>query len=312
MNTPRPVVFLQPLFLILSFSTIFLLIVACSSGSRAAETTGRPTRTDLKTSVYMNPALSIPDRVADLLKRMSLEEKIGQMTQADSSYLKQPEDITRYGLGSILSGGNSYPYNNRSFISAADWKSYIEQLQKKALATRLGIPLLYGVDAVHGNQKVLGATIVPHNIGIGATGNEQLAEQIAEITALECKAVGINWTFAPAVSVARDERWGRTYESFSEDPVMVSRLGAAMVRGFQKAGVAACSKHYLGDGGTTFGTGHDGLIDQGDTKVPNETVHRELYLSPYRAAGTERGPRGRDARVPRGRRGRDARVPRGG
>ncbi|MCX7820865.1 MAG: glycoside hydrolase family 3 C-terminal domain-containing protein [Brevinematales bacterium] len=224
---------------------------------------------------------NISQKVEKLLSQMTLEEKIGQMTQIDSSYLKDPEDITKYFIGSVLSGGNSYPNNNEGMTKAKDWADYIDKLQNYALKTRLKIPLVYGIDAVHGNQKVYGATIFPHNVGLGAANDLELSEKIAEITAKECKAIGAYWTFAPCVAVSRDERWGRAYESFSEDPIIVSKLGAAQVKGFQKVGIIACAKHYLGDGGTVFGTGMKGLIDQGDTLVKDEKDLRKLYLTPY-------------------------------
>ncbi|MEJ5284189.1 MAG: glycoside hydrolase family 3 N-terminal domain-containing protein [Brevinematales bacterium] len=224
---------------------------------------------------------NISERVEKILSQMTLEEKIGQMTQVDSSYLKDYEDITKYFIGSVLSGGNSYPNNNESMTKAKDWADYIDKLQTYALKTRLKIPLLYGIDAVHGNQKVYGATIFPHNVGIGAANDVGLIEKIAEITAKECKAVGAYWTFAPCVAVSRDERWGRAYESFSEEPILVSILGASQIRGFQKGGIIACAKHYLGDGGTAFGTGMKGLVDQGDTLVKDEKELRRLYLTPY-------------------------------
>ncbi len=223
---------------------------------------------------------NIAIEVEKLLNQMTLEEKIGQMTQVDNSYLKDLSDIQKYFIGSVLSGGNSYPFNSESRVSATDWADYIDKLQEYALNTRLKIPLLYGIDAVHGNQKVKGATIFPHNIGIGATRDLELAERIAEITGKECRAIGAYWTFAPCVAVSRDERWGRTYESFSEDPLLVSKLGAAQVKGFQK-NIIACAKHYLGDGGTTFGTGMKGLVDQGDTIIKDEKELRRIHLTPY-------------------------------
>ncbi len=226
-------------------------------------------------------AQNISQNVEKILSQMTLEEKIGQMTQVDNSYLKDYEDITKYFIGSILSGGNSYPYNNETMTKVKDWADYIDKLQSYALKTRLKIPLIYGIDAVHGNQKVYGATIFPHNIGLGAANDIELAEKIAEITAKECKAIGAYWTFAPCVAVSRDERWGRAYESFSEDPILVSKLGAAQVRGFQKNGIVACAKHYLGDGGTVFGTGMKGLVDQGDTLIKDEKELRRLHLTPY-------------------------------
>ncbi|HOK97101.1 MAG TPA: glycoside hydrolase family 3 protein, partial [Anaerohalosphaeraceae bacterium] len=159
--------------------------------------------------------------------------------------------------------------------------------QQHALKTRLGIPLLYGVDAVHGHNNVIGAVIFPHNIGLGCTRDPQLVEEIARITAVEMRATGVNWAFAPCVTVPQDERWGRTYEGFSEDPQLVSLLGQAAIRGLQAGrlgdplAVAACAKHYAGDGGTAFGSTKDGRgLDQGDTRV-DETTFRRIHLAPY-------------------------------
>src|SRR6185295_673200 len=152
------------------------------------------------------------------------------------------------------------------------WTDLYDRLQQQALKTRLGIPILYGVDAVHGHNNVLGAVLFPHQIGMGCTRNPALVEQAARITAEEVRATGINWTFAPCVTVPQDERWGRTYEGFSEDPQLVATLGEAAVRGFQgrdlrhPLSVLACAKHYVGDGGTAFGSTRNGTgLDQGDT-----------------------------------------------
>lgn len=166
-------------------------------------------------------------KVRALLTRMTLEEKIGQMTQPDQSSLVDEKDIETYFLGSLLSGGDSDPKTN----SLADWTEMYDRYQSRALRTRLRIPLLYGVDAVHGHNNVPGAVVFPHNIGLGATRNPKLVEQIGRITAQEVRATGIQWVFAPCVAVPRDERWGRTYEGFSEDPQLVAALGAAAVRG---------------------------------------------------------------------------------
>ncbi len=211
---------------------------------------------------------------------MTLEEKIGQMIQADYlAIAKHPEDVTRLALGSVLNGGDSDPGDN----SALAWADAVDQLQHRALETRLKIPLLYGIDAVHGNNNVPGAVVFPHNIGLGATRDPELVARAERITALEILATGPNWAFAPGVIVGRDERWGRTYESFSEDPALVSELGAAAVRGFQTANLAhpgavlACAKHFLGDGGTTRG------VDQGNTECDEPTLRR-LFLPPYAAA----------------------------
>lgn len=232
---------------------------------------------------------AVDDQVDELLAQMTLAEKVGQMTQADQEFLDDPSDITEYHLGSLLSGGNSDPEAGNSM---AQWTEMYERYQQYALETRLGIPLLYGVDAVHGHSNVEGAVIFPHNIGLGATRNADLVEEAARITAIEMRATGVQWNFAPAVSVPRDERWGRTYEGFSEDPELVSELGAAAVRGYQGSdlsdslAVAATAKHYLGDGGTIPGTGIglDGEgLDQGDMRVDTTTM-RDVHLYPYRAA----------------------------
>lgn len=220
-----------------------------------------------------------------LLQQMTLAEKIGQMTQVDSDALKkQPGDVQKYFLGSVLSGGNSNPADN----SFKTWSKFATLFQDRALKTRLKIPLLYGIDAVHGHNNVFGAVVFPHNIGLGATRNPTLVEHAARVTAEEIAATGMHWAFAPCVAVAQNIRWGRSYESFSSDPLLVGQLGAAANRGFQGAlpggfRVLACTKHFAGDGGTQDG------VDQGNTVGP-EAELRRLHLAPYAdaiAAGTK-------------------------
>ena len=173
---------------------------------------------------YLNASLPVAERVADLTSRMTLDDKIGQMTQADLSALSRTEqDLATYRLGSVLSGGGSDPADN----TAAGWASTYDRLQRIAMSTPLGIPMIYGVDAVHGHNNVRGATIFPHNIGLGATRDADLVQRIARITAEEMAGTGVDWNFAPCVAVARNDRWGRTYESFGETPGIVSPLGAA-------------------------------------------------------------------------------------
>jgi len=242
-------------------------------------------------------ALSSYDlQVRQLLLQMTLEEKIGQMIQADQEHIKDANDIGKFFLGSVLSGGNSDPKDGNSLEA---WTDLYDRCQGHALKTRLGIPILYGVDAVHGHSNVLDAVIFPHNIGLGCTRNPKLIEKIGRITAKEVRATGINWTFAPCVTVPRDERWGRTYEGFSEDPNLVKVLGAAAIRGLQGSklsnplSILACAKHYAGDGGTTAmirsGRGAGGRrntrirLDQGDTQVDEQTLRR-IHLAPYVAA----------------------------
>jgi beta-glucosidase len=233
------------------------------------------------------PLSSFDAKAKALLAQMTLDEKIGQMTQADQMFLQDPSDIETYFLGSILSGGDSDP---KAGNSHGAWTDLASTIQAHAMKTRLQIPLLYGIDAVHGHNNVLGAVIFPHNIGLGATRNASLVEKIAQITAEEVRATGIQWVFAPCVTVPQDIRWGRTYEGFSEDPQLVAELGAAAVRGLQGEGlgdphgVLACAKHYVGDGGTTYGTGgfEKHLLDQGDTRVDEATlrrIHLQGYLS---------------------------------
>ena len=221
-----------------------------------------------------------PDaRVESLLSRMTLDEKLGQMTQVDMNALKDKADVKNCFLGSVLSGGSSDPDD----ITAPGWAKAVEEFQSWAFRTRLKIPLLYGIDAVHGHNNVDGAVIFPHNIGLGATRNPALVEQAGRVTAQEMAATGIRWTFAPCIAVARNPRWGRTYESFGETPELAELLGAAAVRGFQgesleePTSVLACAKHFLGDGGTRDG------IDQGNTDCDEATL-RKIHLPGYAAA----------------------------
>ncbi len=228
--------------------------------------------------IYKNPSYSVEERTEDLLKRMTIEEKVGQMTQVDRQFL-QANDIQNYFLGSLLSGGGSVPDPNAPYA----WADMYDSFQREALKTRLGIPLIYGIDAVHGHNNVYTAVIFPHNIGLGCTGNPALVEQAARITAEEVAGTGIDWTFAPCIAVPRDERWGRTYEGFGETPELAVQMAAAAVRGFQGTNLAdptsilACAKHFVGDGGTTNG------VDQGDTQLDEQTL-REIHMAGYVSA----------------------------
>ncbi|GGM46445.1 beta-glucosidase [Longimycelium tulufanense] len=227
---------------------------------------------------YQDPDLPVPERVADLMSRMSLEDKLGQMTQVERTALGNRQDLATYRIGSILSGGGSAPSPN----TATAWADMYDEFQKVALSTPLGIPMIYGVDAVHGHNNVYGATIFPHNIGLGATRDPELVRQIGAATAREVAGTGVDWTFAPCLCVARNDRWGRTYESYGERPEIATAL-TTIVTGLQGTrldapdSVLATAKHYVGDGGTTGG------VDQGNTEV-GEAELRELHLEPYRAA----------------------------
>jgi beta-glucosidase len=220
-------------------------------------------------AVYENPRAPIRERVADLLSRMTLEEKVGQMTQAErASVTDDPTQISALALGSLLSGGGSVPTPN----TPEGWADMVDAFQREALKSRLKIPLIYGVDSVHGHGNLYGATVFPHNIGLGATRDPQLVADVEHITAAETRASGPQWAFAPCICAARDDRWGRTYESFSEDPSLVIKMETA-IDGFQGDGkrdladrdrVLATAKHYAGDGDTQYGTGSgDYTIDQG-------------------------------------------------
>jgi beta-glucosidase len=225
--------------------------------------------------------------IKSLVVQMTLAEKAGQMTQPNVAALKDLAEIKRLSLGSVLSGGSTDP---KSGNKRSDWAQHYLECQTNALQTRLAIPLLYGIDAVHGHNNVLGAVIFPHNIGLGATRNPKLVEQVARITAREVRATGIQWTFAPSVAVPRDIRWGRTYEGFSEDSNIVAELGAAAVRGLQgdtlsaPDAVLACAKHFIADGGTTFSGFNNRVgLDQGDAKFDEATL-RTVHLAGYPAA----------------------------
>jgi len=225
------------------------------------------------------PSARCVEKARSLLAQMTLEEKLGQMFQAERGTVREG-DIARYAFGSVLSGGGSNPAQN----TPLEWARMVTSFHEQSLHTRLGIPLLYGVDAVHGHNNVRGAVIFPHNIGLGATRDPDLVERVGRATALEVAATGADWTFSPVLAAARDERWGRTYESFGESPELAESLGPALIRGLQGAhlgarpdGVLACAKHFLGDGATERGR------DQGNSLLSMEQIERDL-LPAYRKA----------------------------
>ncbi|GLT69823.1 hypothetical protein SLA2020_419430 [Shorea laevis] len=235
--------------------------------------------------VYKNPNAPIEDRIKDLLSRMTLKEKIGQMTQIERS-VATPSVLRDLSIGSILSCGGSGPFKN---AMSADWADMIDGFQQAAIESRLGIPLIYGIDAVHGNNSIYGATIFPHNVGLGATRDADLAQRIGAATALEVKASGIHYTFAPCVAVCRDPRWGRCYESYSEDTNIVRKMTSIVTGlqgqppvGYQKGypfvagsnNVIACAKHFVGDGGTDKG------INEGNTILSYDELER-IHMAPY-------------------------------
>ena len=226
--------------------------------------------------------------IDDLMAHMSPEEKVGQMIQADIASIK-PDDLRSYPLGSVLAGGNSPPLSGNDRDSAAEWLDTTRRFHQVALEHRSGhapIPLMIGIDSVHGNSNVKSATIFPHNVALGATRDPELVRRIATATARETAAVGIDWAFAPTLAVPQDKRWGRTYEGFAEDPALVRQYAREFVlglqgtpgtgRAIQQGHVASSAKHFLGDGGTSEG------IDQGDTRVSEADLiktHAQGYVA---------------------------------
>jgi beta-glucosidase len=236
-------------------------------------------------------APQIEAKVAALLARMTLEQKIGQMVQPDIRSIT-PDDVRKYRLGSVLNGGGGFPGENKH-ASIADWVALADRYYDASMDTangQLAIPIIWGTDAVHGHNNVIGATLFPHNIGLGAAHDPALIERIGAATAREVAATGLDWAFAPVVAVVRDDRWGRTYESYSEDPQIVREYADRMVRGLQGARgsrefldashVLASAKHFIGDGGTADG------VDRGDTRVSEEDllrIHGQGYVSALEA-----------------------------
>ncbi|WP_435837955.1 glycoside hydrolase family 3 protein [Streptantibioticus parmotrematis] len=254
-------------------------VPAATASPAGAHTTASPP--------YLDPRLPVQTRVDDLLGRMTLQEKVGQMTQAErSAVTSDPTQITGLGLGSVLSGGGSTPTPN----TPSAWADMVDGFQKQALATRLHIPLLYGIDSVHGDNNLLGATIFPQNIGMGATRDPALVREEEHVTATETRATGPQWVFAACDCVVRDDRWGRTYESFGEDPKLVEEMETS-IDGFQGTSpgdlarpdhVLATSKHFAGDGDTAYGSSTTGTytLDQG-VDITDWSHFSRIDLAPY-------------------------------
>jgi beta-glucosidase len=238
---------------------------------------------------YLNSKLSIEVRVANLLSYMTLEEKIGQMTLVEKNSLKKLSDVSDYHIGALLSGSGAKPEDN----TTKGWKRMTDTYQAQATKSRLAIPLFYGSDAIHGHAHVPESTVFPHMIGLGAAGNSELVKKIAAATADEMLATGVNWNFAPILDTPQDIRWGRVYETFSDDPALVSKLGAAYLQGLQSPSaekeihlrILATPKHFVGLGGMGWETSlnKNFKIDQGVTPA-NETLLKEVYLPPFISA----------------------------
>ncbi len=250
------------------------------AGSQAVEW---PTITS---AVAADPTLE--EHITDIMSRMSVEQKVGQMVQAEIQHVT-PSDVKQYHLGGILNGGGSFPNTDRA-ASVSDWLAMADAFYDASMDTSdggLAIPVIWGTDAVHGHNNVRGATLFPHNVGLGATRNADLVRQIGEVTALVVAATGIDWVFAPTLAVVRDDRWGRTYEGYSEDPEIVRQYGGSMVTGLQgpasspdflgSGRVVATAKHFVGDGGTDKGD------DQGDN-LSTEQELRDIHAPGYFSA----------------------------
>ena len=281
------------------FSRTLALMVAATalSSGVSAQTAGQQAASPAEASAVAHPDLwprlplkrqrdpKVEARVEQILSKMSVEDKVGQLIQVDIASIT-PKDLETYKLGSILNGGNSAP-NNDEFAPAPEWLKLFDAFydaSAKRSDGRPQVPLIWGTDAVHGANNIVGATLFPHNIGLGAARDPELIRKIGAATAAETAATGIDWSFAPTVAVVQDDRWGRTYESYSEDPAIVESYAGKMVEGiqgsvggdFMKPGhVISSIKHFLGDGGT-------GGRDQGDTRV-SEEVLRDVHAAGYRS-----------------------------
>lgn len=238
-------------------------------------------------ALYLDSTQPIEARVADLLSYMTLEEKIGQMTLVEKNSIKEPGDIATYHLGALLSGAGAKPATN----TVSGWREMIDDYQAQAKQSRLGIPLLYGADAIHGHAHVAGVTLFPHAIGLGATHNPELVKAVANATAHDLAATGVNWSFSPNLDQPQDIRWGRVYETFSDDPALAAKLGVAYLEGLQTTSadknilVLGTAKHFVGLGGMGWGTSLNTnfKIDQGVTPA-DESVLRTTYLPPFTEA----------------------------
>lgn len=246
------------------------------------------TMTPPQNALYLDETQPIEARVADLLSYMTLEEKIGQMTLVEKNSIKQQSDIAIYHLGALLSGAGAKPDDN----TPVGWKEMIDGYQAAAKQSRLGIPLLYGADAIHGHAHVPTATVFPHAIGLGASNDPELVNAVAKATAQEIFATGVNWSFSPNLDQPRDIRWGRVYEAFSDDERLVRELGVAYLQGLQASPtsgdevfILATPKHYLGLGSMGWNTSlnKNFKVDQGVTPA-DEILLRSQYLPPFAAA----------------------------
>ncbi len=270
----------------IAFALFLVSIIGIGIYSARPEDLGKQLPPPPADALYKQANQPIEARVQDLLSRMTLEEKIGQMALVDKNSLGKLDDISKYYLGGILSGAGAKPQTN----NAQGWLDMVDGMKDQAKKSRLGIPILYGVDANHGHSNVLGATVFPHAIGLGASRDTQLINDVAVATSKELRATGINWSYSPSLDAPKDIRWGRVYEAFSDDPELISTLGKAFIQGTQqpnqdKTYLMASAKHYLATGAMLWGqSNHKQFkIDQGKTAVDEAALNTE-YLPPYESA----------------------------
>ena len=235
---------------------------------------------------YLNKSLPVEERADDLLGRMTTSEKIGQLALVEKNSLPDPLDVVRYGIGSVMSGFGAKPEPN----TPQGWLDMVNKFNKITDQSRLGIPIMYGVDTNHGHTNVPGATVFPHFIGLGATHDTDLLYRIGQATAQEMRATNIFLSYSPCLDVTTDNRWGRMYESFGSDPKVVSELGTAYLKGLQSSteggiSIMATAKHYIGSGEMEWGssTNKNFFMDQGVTKIDEKTL-REKHLPPFKSA----------------------------
>jgi beta-glucosidase len=287
----------RPLLQRLGVVALAALVLACGNststgtpgssgtpGASGSAATGTPAGAK---SPWLDATKTVDQRVSLLLSQMTLDEKIGQMTQIEIGALQRnPKPVASAFLGSVLSGGDGNPSGAND---AKNWYSMVGGMQAQALTTRLAIPILYGIDAMHGDAHLTGSTVFPHNIGMGATHDAALVQQECKVTAAEMNATGVRWTFGPVVAVPQDIRWGRTYEGYGENTGLVTQLGTACLKGLQGTSltdpntVVGDPKHYIGDGGTAYGTGQDAPLDRGTDNMTNAQIE-SMFLPPYKDA----------------------------
>lgn len=260
---------------------VSILAVSCSDAAKTENTTqGMISSISGKEAVAVyDGKKTIDENISIFLQEMTLEEKVGQMIQVEQREISV-NDVKNYFIGSIFAAGGSAPEEN----TMEKWAEMTQKFKAASMETRLGIPLLFAVDAVHGNNNLQDTIIFPHNIGLGASGDSELIIDIAAAVALELNAAGIDWNYSPCIAVSNDIRWGRTYECFSENPDLVSIMSIPYITTLQTNGIIACVKHYVADSAVKFGTGDSGyLMDQGNAEI-NQRDLNDYYLSVYKEA----------------------------